>query len=104
MKPSRPLVRELRGLVRTVRFAGATRRLVAAGRRLARADVVHANDFATLLAAWLLARRWQARLVYDAHELYASHERDAPRTYRTLVRVLEGPLARRAAVVVTVSD
>jgi glycosyltransferase involved in cell wall biosynthesis len=44
------------------------------------------------------------RLVYDAHEIYADQEPDAPRLHRALVRLLEGPLARRADAVVTVSE
>src|SRR5919202_1342231 len=67
-------------------------------------DVVHANDFDTLPAGWLVARRRGARLVYDAHELYADQEPGTPVVYRGLVRLLEGPLARRADAVVTVSE
>jgi hypothetical protein len=64
-----PFVREARGLFRLLRLARLNVALLRAGRKL-RADVVHANDFDTLPAAWLLARRHSARLVYDAHELY----------------------------------
>ena len=97
-------VRELRGLFRLVRLGAATARLVRAGRRLGRFDVVHANDLDTLPAAWLIARRARARLVYDAHELYGEQERDAPRLSALALGAVEGALARRAASVVTVSD
>jgi len=97
-------IRELRGLFRLVRLLGATVRLVRAGRSLGRFDVVHANDLDTLPAAWLLARRSHARLVYDAHELYGEQERDAPRLNAVALGAVEGALARRAASVVTVSD
>jgi glycosyltransferase involved in cell wall biosynthesis len=100
----RPLVRELRGFYRLARLVSRTLELVAAGRTLPRADVVHANDFDTLPAGWLLARRWRARLVYDAHELYSSFEVDPPRLYRLVAGALERIAARRASVVVTVSE
>ena len=104
MRQSNPLVRELRGLYRIGRLAAANLRLTAAARRLAPADVVHANDFDTLLAGRLVARRTRARLVYDAHEIYADQEPGTPLVYRALVRLLEGPLARRADAVLTVSE
>ena len=101
---SRPLVRELRGVFRIGRVVTLTAQLRAAARRLGGVDVVHANDFATLPAAWLAARANDARLVYDAHELYAQEEASMPVTYRAFVRALEGFLARRAHAVVTVSE
>jgi glycogen synthase len=99
----RPLARELRGLFRIGRVLTLTAQLRAAARRLGRFDVVHANDFPTLPAAWLTARASGARLVYDAHELYAEEEASMPAAYRLFIRALEGPLARRADAVVTVS-
>jgi glycosyltransferase involved in cell wall biosynthesis len=66
--------------------------------------VIHANDFDTLPAGWLLARRNRARLVYDAHELYSGFERNPPRLWAKLSLMLEGLLARRADAVVTVSE
>jgi glycosyltransferase involved in cell wall biosynthesis len=101
---SRPLVRELRGVFRIGRVLTLTAQLRVAARRLGRFDVVHANDFATLPAAWLTARASRARLVYDAHELYAQEEASMPSTYRAFVRALEGFLARRAHAVITVSE
>jgi glycosyltransferase involved in cell wall biosynthesis len=35
-----------------------------------RCDYVHAHDPATLLLGWLLAKTWNAKLVYDAHEYW----------------------------------
>lgn len=101
---SPPFVRELRGVARIARLIVITGRLVRAGRRLGRFDVVHANDFSTLPAAWLLTRRRQTRLVYDAHEVYASEEPDGPRIHRRFVASFEAFLARRADIVVTVSE
>ncbi len=68
------------------------------------ADAFYSNDFDTLPAAFLLARCKRAALIYDAHELYADILESFPAIYRILVRMVEGPLARRADAVVTVSD
>ena len=104
MKRENALVREARGLYRLLRLARLTAALYRTGRTLGRFDVVHANDLDTLPAAWLLARASRARLVYDAHELYADQEPDPPRLHRAVARALEGVLARRADAVVTVSE
>lgn len=98
-RPSPAPIRELRGLWRLVRLAKTTLALAAAGRRLGRFDVVHANDLDALPAAFLLARRSKARLVYDAHELYTVMEPDPPRLYSAFASRLEAALARRAVVV-----
>ena len=97
-------LRELRGLYRLGRLGARTLALRHAGRRLGSFDVIHANDFDTLPAGWLLARRAGARLVYDAHELYSAFDPDPPRLYRAVAIRLEAALARRADVVVTVSE
>jgi glycogen(starch) synthase len=99
-----PLVRELRGLYRLARLTLRTAQLVRGGRRWGGVAIVHANDFATLPASYRLARESRARLVYDAHELYAEFEPEPPRIYRAVASRLEGALARRADAVVTVSD
>jgi glycogen synthase len=97
------LLRELRGMYRLLRLARTTVAFWLAGRRIG-TDVVHANDFDTLPAAWLLARAHSARLVYDAHELYTLQEADPPRIHLAVVRALERLLARRTAAVITVSE
>ena len=99
-----PPVRELRGIYRLVRLVRTTRALSAAGRRFEKPDVIHANDFDTLPAAWLLSRHHSARLVYDAHELYAFQEAAPPRLQRLVALALERWLARRADAVLTVSE
>jgi glycogen(starch) synthase len=96
--------RDVRGLLRLSRLLVRTGGLVAAGRRLGSATVVHANDLDTLPAGYLLARKWRARLVYDAHELYSEFEAPPPKLTRRLTLALEGMLARRADAVVTVND
>ena len=99
--------RELRGLVRLARLAAATLRLTARARRVLREvnpAIVHAHDLTTLPAAWLVARRGGARLVYDAHELYTGFDVDPPRLWLWAISAIEGSLARRSDAVVTVSD
>lgn len=65
------------------------------------ADVVHAHDLSPLPAAWLLARRHRARLVYDSHE-------SAPDMYGGFkgraMAWLERRFIRRPQVVLTVGD
>ena len=104
MQRSRPVVRELRGIFRLLRLARVTLALTRRGQRLGPADVVHANDFETLPAGHRLATALRARLVYDAHEIYADQEPDPPRLHAAAVRRLERRLARNAAAVVTVSE
>src|SRR5690349_19713297 len=77
-----------RGLVRLARTALRTGALVRRA-RLVEADIVHAHDLDTLPAGWLLARRRNARLVYDAHELYTGFDRKPPRLWLAVVRRLE---------------
>jgi glycosyltransferase involved in cell wall biosynthesis len=103
-RSSRPLVRELRGTYRLARLARLTLRLTAAAHSLGRFDIVHANDFPTLTAGWLIARRSGARLVYDAHEIYAAQEDGAPKGFTSAAAHTEAALARRARAVVTVSE
>jgi glycosyltransferase involved in cell wall biosynthesis len=67
------------------------------------ARLVHANDFNVLLAGYLLARAWNAPLVYDSHELWTQLDTDWSPLMRKLLALLEGPLLRRADAVVTVS-
>lgn len=103
-RTDRPLLREARGLFRLVRLTRLTRALSHAARDGADAAIVHANDFDTLPAGWLIARRNAARLVYDAHEIYTEQEADPPRLQRWIVARVERMLARRAAAVVTVNE
>jgi glycosyltransferase involved in cell wall biosynthesis len=98
-RPSRAPVRELRGLWRLLRLAKTTLALARSGRRLGRFDLVHANDLDALAAAYLVARRSKARLVYDAHELYRLMEPDPPRAYWAIASRIERFVARRATVV-----
>jgi glycogen synthase len=104
---SRRMPRELRGVLRLARLGITTLSILRAVMRETRGytpDVVHAHDLDTLLAAWITSRRRGARLVYDAHELYAGFDSNPPRLWLAVSRHLEGKLARSAAGVVTVSD
>ena len=98
-----PVLREARGLFRLVRLLRLTVALVRRARAAGAVDVVHGNDFDTLPAAAVIARRNRARLVYDAHELYVEQEADAPRIHRAVAGAIERALARRADAVVTVN-
>jgi len=84
-------------------WARGAERLLAAHPR---ADVVHAHDFNTLELAAALVNRWNARLIYDAHELWFG--RALPGRPATLSSIrgaaLELRLAERAQTVLTVSE
>jgi glycogen synthase len=99
MRRSTPPVRELRGLFRLARLRRTTQRLEEAARELGPFDIVHANDFDALAAGHAIARRSGAKLVYDAHELYAHMEADPPRLYRAIASRQEARLAREGTVV-----
>lgn len=103
-RPTGPVARELRGLWRLGRLLVTSARLVRRARPTSQVDVVHAHDFDTLPAAWSVARRLNARLVYDAHEVYTDQEPDPPRVHRAVVSMVERHLARRADAVVTVNE
>jgi glycogen synthase len=97
-------LRELRALFRLGRLLARSVRLWNAARVFESPAVVHASDLDTLPAGYVLARHANARLVYDAHELYSEFDAPAPLLARRLTLVLEGALARRADAVVTVSE
>ena len=67
------------------------------------ADVYHAHDLNTLPVAVALARATRAKLVFDAHELYPELSTLSP-TERTVWRIAERPLMRRADQVITVCE
>ena len=83
------LVRNNIGLYRQFRGVGAR--------------LVHANDLNVLPAGYLLARAWGAPLLYDSHELWTHLDADWSPLLRRLFGLIEGPLARRCAAVVTVN-
>lgn len=66
-------------------------------------DVIQANDLDTLLVAAWLARKYQAKLVYDAQELYTGLH-TLPRWYRYWLTLQEFILIRRADKVIAVND
>jgi len=68
-------------------------------------DVVHAHDINALVPAYIAARLRKARLVYDAHELWADRHATLLRAawIRRLVVLVEKFLARRADAVITVN-
>ncbi len=76
--------------------------------RLARSrpHVIHAHDVNALVPAYVAARLARARLIYDAHELWAERRATLLRsdTLRCLIRSIEGRLARSADAVITVNQ
>jgi glycosyltransferase involved in cell wall biosynthesis len=68
------------------------------------ADVVHAHDLNTLFAGRRYARRRNARLVYDSHELELDAKRRWRRSERAAAVLVERLGVRAADAVVTVSD
>lgn len=69
-----------------------------------RADIYYANDYDTLLAAFLMSKIGRGKLIYDSHELYSDLLEDSPRIYKRLVEYIEGTLSRKASVVITVNN
>jgi glycosyltransferase involved in cell wall biosynthesis len=76
-------------------------------RRITRLNpvVVHAHDVDALIAGYVAARLSQAKLIYDAHELWAERQHNVIRYgwLRRLVIAFEGILSRRAGAVITVT-
>ncbi|TME29743.1 MAG: glycosyltransferase family 4 protein, partial [Chloroflexi bacterium] len=90
------------GLNWWVRWGRWRSRVVAAS---APADIWHAHDFNTLPAAVECARRDDASLVYDSHEIFSEAGAAAalPKVLRSLMRWRERQLVRRCAGVLTVN-
>lgn len=67
--------------------------------------IVHAHDVDALVPAYAAARMSRARLVYDAHELWAERKHPLVDTAwrRHLLVSVEGVLARRADAVITIN-
>ena len=67
-------------------------------------DLIHCNDFDTLPFGWLAARRRNTPLVYDSHEIWSESLSVAKsQVGKRIVQWLEGPLARSADAVISVS-
>lgn len=80
-------------------------RMMAGTARTRPARVYHASDLYTLPAQYLAARRYGARLVYDARECYPHVPSTVGRPHvRLFWRLLERFFARRADAVFTVSQ
>jgi len=71
-----------------------------------KADVYHAHDFNTLMPAYLASKANGAKLVYESRELWLENDRLAPYLplQKPMLWLLEKTLARRADLVLTVSD
>jgi len=76
------------------------------------ADIYHAHDvdslFPVTAAARLAGKRpgtgRRAPVVYDSHELWSAHAADKLHARRRVLIALEGPLVRRAAGLISVSE
>lgn len=69
------------------------------------ANVYQANDYDTLLAAYVCSRLRGAAMVYDSHELFdESFPNRKPFMERYWIRIWEGFFARRAVRTLTVCD
>src|SRR5204862_4873387 len=71
-----------------------------------RPSIVHAHDVDGLVIGYFASRLCGARLIYDAHELWAdpAHTQGMPQWVGHGLRQLEGFFARRADASITVSD
>ena len=71
-----------------------------------KADVYHAHDFSALVPAYLASKANGAKLVYESRELWLENDRLAPYLplQKPVLWLLERALARRADLVLTVSD
>lgn len=68
-------------------------------------DIVHCHDFDTLPVGLKIARKMKKKVVYDAHENYASMiEFDVPRPVYLFVRFYEKLLAPKVDAVIAVSE
>ncbi len=74
--------------------------------RKVQADIFHAHDLDTLLAAYLVARLTGKKLIYDFHELYTEQFQEGVKSklWRRFYSGLERILARRADLGMTVCD
>jgi glycosyltransferase involved in cell wall biosynthesis len=67
-------------------------------------DVIHANDFDTLPASWVVAKLTGARVIYDSHEIFTENGSIAKKPIiKKFVKYVEGFLARRVCHMVSVS-
>ncbi len=65
--------------------------------------IIHANDLDTLFIAFILARRFKAKLIYDAQELYTGLH-TLPSWYRKILFIQEYFLIRKADKITVVND
>jgi glycosyltransferase involved in cell wall biosynthesis len=68
------------------------------------ADIYHAHDLNTLLPAVMAARKTNAHVVYDSHELYVQRNARESVLHRLMWAWLESHLIGQASRVITVSD
>jgi glycosyltransferase involved in cell wall biosynthesis len=97
-------VPQWRDPTRKFRFAQYNCLAAAIGAKI-KADIYHAVDLDTLLAAFLASRRNRAPIIYEARELYTELEALSGRTaVKNAWAALERRLIRRVSRVVTIND
>ncbi len=70
-----------------------------------KADIYHANDLDTLLAGYLLSRKYNAKLVYDSHELYTEIQSFVKTPFfKKLTAKFEASLIKKCNAIITVND
>lgn len=91
--------------VQLIKYVEAMERMVHAGRKLS-PQIVHANDLNALPIGYRIAQASHSPLVYDSHELWrgAAHQALFPAWMYQRGVQLEAMLAKRASVVLTVSE
>lgn len=67
-------------------------------------DVIHANDFDTLPAAYFAARKLKCAVVYDSHEIYSGMPQLVNKpVIRNIIKAIEGFIIKRVDAVTSVS-
>jgi glycosyltransferase involved in cell wall biosynthesis len=90
--------------LRLLKYVEFCLRYVARAVRM-RPSLIHAHDVNALVPSYFAARMGGAKLVYDAHELWAERRQPLLRAswLRKMVSLVEGALARRCDAVITVN-
>lgn len=66
-------------------------------------DIVHAHDLDTLFAGYLIKRQTDAKLIYDAHEIWTEQSRHMPRLVSWIGKILEKFLLTKIDLFITVN-
>ena len=68
-------------------------------------DIIHANDFDTLPAAYLAAKKLKCAVVYDSHEIYSRQPQLEKNTlFRKTIEMIEGHIVKKVDAMLSVSN